>query len=126
MNQDEMKHEDANLSYEIENEILGQLGANGDQIDIEKLGKVYEITKAQEREDRNSERELKLREEELKQNKKRNVLDIVSKIGLGVLFAGLTLVTQKKDQEFQKEGFGYDNETSKRSSNVLNSFKNIL
>ena len=125
--------DDVNLPEELENEILGQLGTNGDQIDIEKLAKVYEVTKTQERENQKSEKELQLkereidlREAELKQNKIGTVLDIVGKVSLGVLFAALTIVTQKKDQDFQKEGFGYDNETSKRSQNALNNFKSLF
>ena len=57
--------DDVNLPYELENEILGQLNTNGDQIDIEKLAKVYEVTKTQERENQKSEKELQLKEREI-------------------------------------------------------------
>lgn len=121
------------LSDQIHKEISGQLLMNGDEIDIEKLGKIYEIAKSQEREDSNSEKQLELkaeenriREEELKTNRSMKFLDNAVRIGIAGAFMWLTLATQKRDQDFQKSGFGYDNETSKRAGNVLGTFKNLF
>ena len=77
-------------------------------------------------ESKQKDRENDLKEEEIKQNKIGNWLKFGGTVVTTVIFGFLTLTTQKRDQDFQRDGFGYDNDSSKRSGNVLSNFPKII
>lgn len=110
-----------------EEEIKNRIAVSDERsVDNKELIEFYE--KAEEA-DLNREKfktETELKREEIKQTKIGNWLKIGGTVFTGLLFGWLTLKTQRNDQEFQKEGLGYDNETSKRSQGVLSNFKSLI